>query len=98
MAVSILKPALKRPVLFIGEGREEMLDCDVRRRDQHRFGVRERVEAVLTVVMAHAGSPGAAERHGLNEQVNVDQVHPAPAEGELADEAVDGLLVSAEDE
>jgi hypothetical protein len=98
MVASILKPPRKLPVLFVGEGRVEVVDRNVGRRDQHRFGVRERVEAVLSVVMAHAGRPGAAERHSLDEQVDVDQVHPTPAEGQLADEAVDGLLVSAEDE
>ena len=75
-----------------------MLDRDVGRRDQHRLGVGERVEAVFSVVVAHPGGPGAAERHGLDEQVNVDQIHAAAAEGQLADEPVDGLLVAAEDE
>src|SRR5271155_4926183 len=95
---SILKPPLKRPVFFVGEGRVQVVDRDVGRGDQYRLGVGERVEAILAVVVAHPRGSGAAERHGLNEQVNVHQVHPAPTVGELADEPIDGLLVAAEDE
>src|SRR5271170_1089084 len=95
---SILKPPLKRPVLFVGEGRVQVVDGDVGRGDQYRLGVGERVEAILAVIVAHPGGSGAAERHGLDEQVNVHQVHPAPAVRQLADEPVDGLLVAAEDE
>ena len=75
-----------------------MFDRDAGRGDQHRLGVSERVEAVFAVVVAHPSGSAAAERHGLNEQVNVHQVHPAPTVGELADEPIDGLLVAAEDE
>ena len=98
MGGSILKPPLQRSVLFVGEGRVEVLDRDVGRRDQHRLGVGERVEAIFSVVVAHPGRPRAAERHGLDEQVNVDQVHPPAAEIQFADEPVDGPLVAAEDE
>jgi hypothetical protein len=53
MVASILKPPLKRPVLFVGEGRVEVVDRDVGRGDQHRLGMSERVEAILAVVVAH---------------------------------------------
>jgi hypothetical protein len=75
-----------------------MVNRDIGRRDQHRLGVSERVEAILAVVVAHPSGSGAAERHGLNEQVNVHHVDPAPAVRQLADEPIDGLLVAAEDE
>jgi hypothetical protein len=60
--------------------------------------VGERIEAVSAVVVAHTGRPCAAERHGLDEQVNVNEVHSAATKGQLADEPIDGLLVAAEDE
>jgi hypothetical protein len=44
-------------------------------------GVRKRVEAVFPVVVADAGGPGAAKRHGLDEQVHIHQVHATPTEG-----------------
>src|ERR1700683_4067201 len=93
----ILKPPLKLAVLLVGERRVEMFDRHVRRRDQHRLSVREGIESVFAVVMASAGWTAAAERHRLDEQVDVHQVHPAAPVGQLADEAIDGLLVAAGD-
>jgi hypothetical protein len=58
----------------------------------------QHVEAVLTVVVADACRACSAERHRLDEQVDVDLIHRAAAVGELADEPVDGLLIAAEDE
>jgi hypothetical protein len=95
---SVLEPSRKLPVLFFGEGRVEMFDRDVGRGDQHRLGVCQGIEAVFPVVVAHPGGSGAAERHGLDEQVNVHQIYAASAEGQLADEPVDGFLIAAEDE
>src|SRR5271167_3596532 len=68
---SVLKPAGELLVLLLGERRVEVLDRDVGRGDQDRLQVRERVEAVLAVVVAHPSRPRAAERHGLHEQVDV---------------------------
>jgi hypothetical protein len=67
MVASIFKPPSKRSVLFIGEGRIQMVDRDVRRGDQYRLGVGERVEAILAVVVADPGGSSAAEWHGLDE-------------------------------
>jgi hypothetical protein len=39
MVASIFKPPRKFPVLVVGEGRVEVLDRNVGRRDQHRFGM-----------------------------------------------------------
>src|ERR1700730_7906296 len=85
---SVFEPTLKRLILLVGEGRVEVLDGDVRRRDQHGLGVGERIKAVLAVVVAHSRRAGAAERHGLNKQVNVHHIHSATTEGQLADESV----------
>ena len=52
MVASILKPPLQRPVLFVGEGRVEVVDGDVGRRNQHGLGVGKHVEAILAVVVA----------------------------------------------
>ena len=75
-----------------------MIDRHIRRRDEHRLGVGQHVEAVLSVVMAHAGRSDAAERHRLHEQVDIDLIDRAAAEGQFADEAIDRALVAAEDE
>jgi len=55
------------------------------------------VEAIFAVVVADPRWAAAAERHRLDEQINVHQVNPTPAVGQLADEAIDGPLVAAED-
>src|SRR5882724_9795739 len=96
-SISVFEPTLKRLILLVGEGRVEVLDGDVRRRDQHRLGVGERIEAVLDVVVAHSRCAGAAERHGLNNEVNVYPIHSGTTGGQLADESVYGLLIAAED-
>ena len=75
-----------------------MFDRYIRRRDEHRFGMRKHVEAILAVVMPHAGWSDGAERHRLDKQVDVDLVDGAAAERKLADEAVDCRLVTTEDE
>src|SRR5215831_8260167 len=75
-----------------------MFDRYIRRRDEHRFGMRKHVEAILAVVMTHTGWSDAAERHRLDKQVDVDLVDSAAAERKLADEAVDRRLVATEDE
>src|SRR5580658_4227006 len=95
---SIFKPPLQRSVLFVGEGRVQVFDCDIGRGDQHRLGVRERVKAILAVVMADPSRSGATERHGLDEQVNIDQIYPTTAAGDLTDETIDAFLIAAEDE
>src|SRR5271170_2748731 len=73
-----------------------MLDRYVGRRYQHGLSVTECIEAEFSIVMAHPGGSCAAERHRLNKQMNVHQVHPAAAVGEFADETVDSLLIAAE--
>jgi hypothetical protein len=84
MIASVLEPSRELPVLFIGKGRVEMFDRDVGRGDQHRLRVREGIEAVFPVVMAHPGGAGATERHGLDEQMNIHQVRGASTKGQLA--------------
>ena len=56
-----------------------MFDRYIRRRDEHRFGMRKHVEAIFAVVMTHAGWSDAAERHRLDKQVDVDLVDGATA-------------------
>src|SRR6516225_8972618 len=75
-----------------------MFDRHIRRRDEHRFGMRKHVEAILAVVMTHTGWSDAAERHRLDKQVDVDLIDGAAAERKLTDEAVDRRLVATEDE
>src|SRR5262244_2712885 len=75
-----------------------MFDRYIRRRDEHRFRIRKRVEAIFAVVMTHTGWADAAERHRLDKQVDVDLVNGTAAERKLADEAVDRRLVATEDE
>src|SRR5258708_3025896 len=57
----------------------------------------EGIEAILAIVVAHPSGSGTTERHGLDEQVNVHQIHAASTKGQLADEPVDGFLIAAED-
>jgi hypothetical protein len=75
-----------------------MIDRDIGGRDKHRLGVRQHVEAIFPVVVAHAGRPDAPERHCLDEQMDIYLVDRAAAKRQFADEAVDRLLLSAEDE
>src|ERR1700730_12027422 len=78
---SVLEPSRKLPVLFSGKGRVEMFDRDVGRGDQHRLGVYKGIEAILAIVVALPGGSGTHERHGLDEQVNVHQIHAASTKG-----------------
>src|SRR5271170_2878512 len=73
-----------------------MFDFNVRRRNEHRLGVRQHVKTILAVVMAYAGRAHAAKRHGLDEKMDVDLVHRAAAKGKLFAKAVDTLLLAAE--
>src|SRR5260221_2999633 len=96
--LSIFKPLAERLDLFLRIGREQVVDCDVRRRDENRFRVRESVKTGLTVVMADAPESDASERHAFNEQMKVHLVDPATSEGQAREEVVDRLLVTAEKE
>jgi len=75
-----------------------MIDRDIGGRDEHRLGMRQHVKAMFPVVMAHAGRSDAPERHRLDEEMDIDLVDRAAAKRQFADEAVDRLLISAEDE
>jgi hypothetical protein len=75
-----------------------MIDRDIRGRDEHRLGVRHHVEAMFPIVVAHARRPDPTERHGLDEQMDIDLVDRAAAERQLTDEAVNRLLLPAENE
>src|SRR6202163_1503163 len=94
---SVLEPSCKLLVLFFGKGRVEMFDRDVGRGDQHRLGMCKGIEATLAIVVAHPGGSGTTERHGLDEQVNVHQIHAASTKGQPADEPVDSFLMSTAD-
>src|SRR5271155_3774958 len=94
----VFKPLAERFDLLLRVRREQMLDGHVRRRDEHRFRVRESVKTGLTVVVADARESDASERHGFNEQMNVHLVDRATAEGQAREEVVDRLLVAAEKE
>src|SRR5262245_49405448 len=77
----IFEPHLQRLVLLSGVRREQMINGNVRWRDEHRLGVRQHVEAIFPVVVPHTCRPDTAERHRLHEQVDVDLVDRATAEG-----------------
>ena len=80
-----MAPHLDLMVLFSGDGDfrslVQVVDRDVGRGDQNRLRVGERVEAIFAIAVTHPSRAGAAERRGLDEQVNIHQVHPAPAVG-----------------
>src|ERR1700722_3607658 len=84
LAASIPEPPRQLSILRLGEGRVEVIDRDGGRRDQDRLGVGERVKAVLSIIVAHARAPGPAERHGLHDQVDIDQLQTVAAARELA--------------
>src|ERR1700692_2450977 len=94
---SVLEPSCKLPVLFFGKGRVEMFDRDVGRGDTNALGGVKGIEAILAIVVAHPGGSGTTERHGLDEQVNVHQIHAASTKGQLADEPGDGFMFEATD-
>ena len=66
-----------------------MIDRNIGRRDEHRLGMGQHVEAILPIIVAHAGLSDAAEGHRLHEQVDVDLIDCAAAEREFADKAID---------
>src|SRR5271163_3096163 len=96
--VLILKPLAEGFDLLLGIRREQMLDGHVRRRNQNRFCMREGVKAGLAVVMTDAGVSNTAEGHGFDKQMNVYLIDRAPAERQAREEAIDRLLISAEEE
>src|SRR5580704_4077139 len=95
---SVLKPHLQRLDFLRGVRREEMIDGHIGRRDEHRLGMGQHVEAGLPVVMPHPRRPHAPEWHRFHVQVDVYLVDCAAAEREFADEAIDRALAAAEDE
>src|SRR5271156_3944550 len=96
--VLILKPLAEGFDLLLRIRREQMLDGHVRRRNQNRFCMREGVKAGLAVVMTDAGVSNTAEGHGFDKQMNVYLIDCAPAERQAREEAIDRLLISAEEE
>src|SRR5271168_423014 len=94
----ILKPLAEAFDLLLRIRGEQMLDGHVRRRNQNRFCMREGVKAGLAVVMTYAGVSNTAKGHGFDKQVNVYLIDCAPAERQAREEAIDRLLISAEEE
>src|SRR5580704_3589211 len=66
---------LQRLVLFLCVWRKEMVDRHVGWCDEHRLEMGQHVEAVLTIVVADACGASSAERHRLDEQVDIDLIH-----------------------
>jgi hypothetical protein len=58
--------------------------------------VRERIVAVLPVVIPDTGRPHSAIRHGLNKQENVGLIYRTPSERKGLQHAVDRPLITAE--
>ena len=73
-----------------------MIDSDVGRRYQNRFGVRERIVAILPVVVPDARGSHSSVRHGQNEQGNIGLIYGATAERKGLQHAIDRPLISAE--
>src|SRR5271169_6982013 len=94
----VFEPLAEGFDLLLRIRREQVLNGYVGRRDENRFRVRESVKTGLTVVMADAGESDASERHGLDEEVNVDLVDCTAAEGQAREEVVDRLLITAKKE
>src|SRR5580698_2228936 len=67
----VFKPLAERFDLFLRVRREPVLDCDVGRRNENRFRVRESVKAVLAVVVSDTGISDSSKGHGFDEQVNI---------------------------
>src|SRR5271156_4010687 len=94
----ILKPLAEGFDLLLRIRREQMLDGDVRRRNQNRFCMREGVKAGLAVVMTDAGVSNTAERHRFDKQMNVHLIDRTAAKGQAREEVIDCLLVAAKQE
>src|SRR5271169_5462035 len=60
--------------------------------------MRERVKAILAVIVTNAGGPDAPERHGFDEQMNVHLIDRTAAEGQARQKLVDRLRVTAEED
>jgi hypothetical protein len=58
--------------------------------------VRERIEAVLPVVVPDAGRSHSPVRHGLNEQEDIGLIYGSSAERKRLQHTIDRLLISAE--
>src|ERR1700684_594883 len=94
----VFKPLAEGFDLFLRVRREQVFDGDVRRRNENRFRVRESVKPGLAVVVTDTGISDPAKGHGFDKQVNVYLVDRAAAEGQACEEAIDRLLISAEEE
>ena len=73
-----------------------MIDSYVGRRYQNPIGVREKIVAILPVVVPDARGSHSSVRHGLNEQENIGLIYGATAERKGLQHSVDRLLISAE--
>src|SRR5271163_4210549 len=92
--ISVVEPLTEFGDLFVVVRRIHVLDGDIGRRDQHRLGVRELLEAVPAVVVAYSCRADSAEGHRLDEEVDVRHVDAAAPVGKLPDEPVDRRLVT----
>src|SRR5271170_6444024 len=75
--VLILKPLAESFDLLFRVRREQMLDGNVRRRNQDRFRMRESVKAGLAVVITDAGVSNATKGHRFDKQMNVHLIDRA---------------------
>src|SRR6202451_1759505 len=94
----VFKPLAERFDLFLRIRREQVLDGHVGRRNENRFRMREGVKPGLAVVVTNAGISDPAKGHGFDKQVNVYLIDRAPAERQAREEAIDRLLIPAEEE
>lgn len=92
----VVKPLVECLHIFFGVRRKQVIDNYVGRRYQDRFGVRERIVAILSVVVPDARGSHSPVRHGLNEQRDIGLIYGAPAERKGLQDSIDRLLISAE--
>src|SRR5580658_1923678 len=90
------KPLIHRLHLFFGVRRIQMFDGYVRRRYQDGFGMRERVETILPIIIPDARGSNTPVRHGFNKQEDIGLIYGATAERKRLHHAIDRLLISAE--
>src|SRR5271154_4737602 len=86
--ISVVEPLTEFGDLLVVVRRIHVLDRDIRRRDQHRLGVRKLLEAVPAVVVAYPCRAAPAEGHRLDEEIDVRHVDAAAPVGQLPDEPV----------
>jgi hypothetical protein len=93
---SIVEPLAKCLDLLDRVRGVEMINRNVRGREEDRFGVSQTVESVLAVSATQTRFADASKRHGVDEHMDIGLIDCAAAEREVSDERINDAAVLTE--